>query len=214
MTHAAVRCSPNTRLAGLLSALVATATFTYLQAAYERLPLLVPISFDAGSPLQFAFKSPGLVYLPFGLQLALGVIFAAVVAALLYLQAPAAAAGGAARETARHTAEGVALLASVWIAFQAVNAWRLTELWRRTYDTHIELYVLALITALVASLMIGLRVVLKVQEAAGVPAGRLREPVLDAGRPMATAGLAAILAVGIATPLYLLSVVWEVLRQI
>lgn len=213
MTHAAVRCSPNTRLAGLLSALVATATFTYLQAAYERLPLLVPISFEAGSPLQFAFKSPGLVYLPFGLQLALGVIFAAVVAALLYLHAPAAAPSEAARETARQTAEGVALLASVWIAFQAVNAWRLTELWSRTYDTHIELYGLALITALVASLMIGLRVVLKVQEG-GAPAGRLREPVLDAGRPMATAGLAAILAVGIATPLYLLSVVWEVLRQI
>ena len=33
-----------------MSALVATATFSFLQQAYDRVPLLVPISFDAGSP--------------------------------------------------------------------------------------------------------------------------------------------------------------------
>ena len=40
MTNAA-RCSYNTRLAGWMSALVATATFAFLQSAYERLPIVV-----------------------------------------------------------------------------------------------------------------------------------------------------------------------------
>ena len=66
MTNAA-RCSYNTRLAGWMSALIATATFAFLQAAYERIPIVVPISFEAGNPESFAAKSPELVYLPFGL---------------------------------------------------------------------------------------------------------------------------------------------------
>lgn len=212
MTRAAAQCSPNTRLAGLLSALVATATFWYLQVAYERLPLLVPIAFDAGNPSQFALKSPELVYLPFGLQLVLGGIFAAVVAMVLLLREPGETEGADTEAVARHTAEGVALLAAVWIAFQGVNAWRLTELWRRTYDANIEAYAVALITALTLSVVIGLRVVMQIQDADGTLAP-LHAPVLNSNSHIATAGLAAILAAGIALPLYLLSVVWGVLRQ-
>ena len=92
------------------------------------------------------------------------------------------------REVAAHTAEGVALLAAVWIGFQAINAWRLTELWRRTFDPYMELYVLALLTAFTASVVIGLRVVLRVQEsAAGAAllraAGARRPPSARQGGP-------------------------------
>jgi len=206
------RCTYNTRLAGWMSALVATATFAFLHSAYDRIPIVVPISFEDGSPLNFAVKSAGLVYLPFGLQLALGAVFAAVVAMVLGRRGTAGDGREAERRAvAEHTAEGVALIAAVWIAFQWVNAWRLTELWRRTFDPFIEVYVLALLTAFTISVMIGLRVVLKVQEASGDQP--LRTPVLDGRRRAATAGLAALLALGIGAPLVLLSMVWAVLQQ-
>lgn len=210
MTHAA-RCTYNTRLAGWMSALVATATFSFLHSAYDRIPIVVPISFEGGSPLNFAVKSAGLVYLPFGLQLALGLVFAAIVAVVLRRGDAGDGREAERLAVAQHTAEGVALIAAVWIAFQWVNAWRLTELWRRLFDPFIELYVLALLTAFTASIVIGARVVLKVQEASG---GRpLRTPVLEGRRRVATAGLAALLALGIGAPLALLSMVWAVLQQ-
>jgi hypothetical protein len=209
MTNAA-RCTYNTRLAGWMSAFVATATFWFLQQAYDRVPLVVPISFEAGSPFTFAAKTPGLVYLPFGLQVVLGVVFAAVVAMVLSRR-HADAVQRTGREVAEHTAEAVALLAVVWIAFQGVNAWRLTELWRHTFDPFIEVYVLALLTAVTMTLVIGVRVVVKVQALGG--AAPLRTPVLEGRRPLAAAGLAALLAFGIGAPLALLSVVWGLLTQ-
>jgi hypothetical protein len=212
MTHAA-RCSYNTRLAGAISALVAAATFAFLHAAYDRLPIVVPIGFDSGNPSAFAGKSLGLVFLPFGMQIALGAVLSAVVAVVLgqrqnepdvhHLQRRAAA---------EHTAEAIALLAAVWIGFQAINAWRLTELWLHTFDPFIEIYVVALITAVTATLVIGVRVVLKVGES-GVGTAMLHTPVLDGRRPLASAGLAALLALGIGAPLALLSIVWGLLTQ-
>ena len=212
MTSAA-RCTYNTRLAGWMSGLIATATFSFLHTAYDRLPIVVPISFEGGNPLHFAAKTPELVYLPFGLQLALGAVFAAVVAVVLGVRAddgsgPPTSSGASSRT---HTAEGVALLAAVWIGFQSVNAWRLTELWRRTFDPFIELYVFGLLTAFTFSVVIGVRVVVKVHES-GAGIRTLRAPVLD-GRPRAaTAGLAALLALGIAAPLVLLFLVWDLLH--
>ena len=212
MTNAA-RCSYNTRLAGWMSALIATATFAFLQSAYERIPIVVPISFEAGNPESFAAKSRELVYLPFGLQLALGLVFAAVVAVVLGRRhEDAAGTDQQRRAVAEHTAEGVALIASVWIAFQAINAWRLTELWRHMFDPFVEVYVLALLTAFTVSVVIGVRVVIKVQEA-GAGERLLHAPVLDGRRRLATAGLAALLALGIGAPLVLLSMVWGLLKQ-
>ena len=212
MTNAA-RCSYNTRLAGWMSALVATATFAFLHSAYQRLPIVVPISFEAGSPLSFAAKSPELVYLPFGLQLALGLVFAAVVAVVLGRRhEDATITEQQRRAVAEHTAEGVALIATVWIAFQAVNAWRLTELWGHMFDPFVEVYVLALLTAFTVSLVISLRVVVKEQEV-GVGYRLLQTPVLDGRRRLASAGLAALLALGIGAPVVLLSMVWSLLKQ-
>ena len=214
MTTYPLRCTEHTRVAGWMSALIATATFSYLHDAYERIPVLVPIMFEDGNPIRFAYKSPELVYLPFGLQLALGVIFAAVVALLIHRSvAPTAESDSRGAVAAQHTAEGIALLALVWIAFQAVNAWRLATHWRRTFDGNIELYTLALITALVATLVVAVRVVLKVQDVEAT-AGEWRAPVVDRRRPFATVGLAVLLAIGVAAPLYLLAAVWDGLKPI
>lgn len=210
-----LRCTEYTRLAGWLSALIATATFSYLHDAYDRLPLLVPIEFADGNPVQFAYKSAELVYLPFGLQLALGGIFAAVVALLVHRTVrPAAEIDERSAIAAQHTAEGIALLALVWIGFQAVNAWRLALLWRRTYDSNIELYTLAIVTALTATLVVGARVIIKVRESGAGAGDALATPVVDRRRPLAAAGLAALLGMGLAAPLYLLVTVWAALKPI
>ena len=214
MTTYPVRCTEHTRVAGWMSALIATATFSYLHDAYEQIPLVVPVQFADGNPIQFAYKSPALVYLPFGLQLALGVIFAAVVVLLMHRAlAPVADSDSPAAAAAQHTAEGVALLALVWIAFQAVNAWRLASLWRHTFDDNIEFHTLGLITALTATVFVCARVVLKVQDAAPAE-GEWDAPVVDGRRRWATAGLAVLLAVGVAAPLYLLAAVWGGLKPI
>jgi hypothetical protein len=205
MNSAPLRCTEYTRIAGWMSALVTTATFSFLHDTYDRLPLLVPIRFDDGNPSQFAFKSVELVYLPFGLQVALSLVFAAIVAVLIRRSVRPGDRGLADGPT-QHAAEAIALLAMVWIAFQAVNAWRLAMLYRRTFDAHQEIFVVALITAFTASVVIVARAVMQVQasEAGSDAPSQLRLPVVDhRRRPLAVAALAIALAVGIAAPLYI-----------
>jgi len=78
---------------------------------------------------------------------------------------------------------------------------------------NIEIHTAALITALTATVFVGTRVVLKVQEAAPIE-GEWGAPVVDGRRPWATAGLAVLLAIGVAAPLYLLATVWGGLKPI
>ena len=216
MNSAPLRCTEYTRIAGWMSALVTTATFSFLHDAYDRLPLLVPIQFEGGNPSLFAFKSVELVYLPFGLQVALSLVFAAIVGVLIRRSSGPDDRGLADGPT-RHAAEAIALLAMVWIAFQGVNAWRLAMLYRRTFDAHQEIFVVALITAITASVVIVARAVFQVQaseEGSDAPS-QLRQPVVDhRRRPFAVAALAIALALGIAAPLYILASVWGGLRPI
>jgi uncharacterized membrane protein len=216
MTSAApLRCTEYTRIAGWMSALVTTATFSFLHDAYDRVPLLVPIRFDDGNPSQFAYKSVELVYLPFGMQLALSVVFMAIVAVLIRRSVRPEDPGLAGVAT-QHAAEAIALLAMVWITFQGVNAWRLATLYRRTFDAHQEIFVVALITAITATIIIMARAVLKVQDCDGDSrlVSQLRVPVVDRGRPLAAAALAVALLSGIAAPLYILMSVWNGLKPI
>lgn len=215
MNSLPLRCTENTRIAGWMSALVTTATFSFLHDAYDRVPLLVPIRFDDGNPSQFAYKSVELVYLPFGLQLALSLVFMAIVAVLIRRTSRPEERGLAAAST-QHAAEAIALLAMVWIAFQGVNAWRLAMLYRRTFDAHQEIYVVALITAITATVVIVARAVLQVQdsELGSDQASQLHVPVVDGRHPFARAALAFALVAGIVGPLYILASVWGGLRPI
>lgn len=216
MTSAPLRCTEYTRIAGWMSALVATATFSFLHDAYDRIPLLVPISFDGGNPSQFAFKSPALVYLPFGMQIALALVFMAIVVVLVKRSRRSGADDGLAPAAALHVAEATAVLALVWITFQAMNAWRLTSLYSRTFDEHQEIFVVALITAITATVLVVARAILQVQDLAdGAGHLHLRQPVVDSRqRPFATAVLATALVGGLAVPIYILFTVWGGLRLI
>lgn len=214
MNSARLRFTEYTRLAWLMSALVATATFYYLHYAYARLPLLVPVRFDDGLPSQFAFKSVGLIYLPFGLQLTLLVVFMAIAAVVMRRRH---VDGSFSAGTSRQTAEAVALLAMVWVTFQSVNAWRLAQLYRYLFDAYQEIYVVAFITAITATVVIVGRAVLRVQDdgvATPGAASQLLLPVVDGRSPALSAALAAAVGVGIALPLLILASVWDGLRHI
>lgn len=216
MTNLPLRCTEYTRLAGWMSALVTTATFAFLHDAYDRLPLLVPIEFDDGNPSLFAYKSVQLVYLPFALQVALGLVFMAIVAVLIRRSVRPGDRGLAGAAT-QNAGEAIALLALIWITFQGVNAWRLAMLYRRTFDAHQEIFVVALLTAITATLVVMARAVLKVQEleSEGLAGSQLHAPVVDyRRRPFAVAALAIAVGVGLAVPLYILAAVWGGLQRI
>jgi len=213
MTSAPLRCTDYTRIAGWMSALVTVATFHFLNDVYDRVPLLVPIRFDAGNPIQFAMKSPALVFLPVGLQLALAAVFLTIVAVLV--RRAMRAEGALPAAASLQVAEATAILGLVWITFQGVNAWRLTSLYRRTFDEHMEIFVVALISAITATVVVVARAVLKMQHAGDDAMSQLRQPVVDRRqRPLATAVLATAVLAGIAAPLYILATVWGGLKLI
>lgn len=215
MTPSTIGCTPSTRIAGLLSALATTATFAFLHNAYQQLPLLVPVQFEAGSPIQFAFKSPALVYLPVTLQVALGLVFAAVVALLLRRARRTDPDAGLRALGAVYAAEGIARLAAVWIAFQMVNAWRLASLYAHTFDADIEFYAFGLITAITATVVIAAHAVIKVREYDGDgEADFVAVPVVAGHHRLASFALAAALGAGIAVPFYLVAAVWGGLQHI
>lgn len=213
MTSAPIRCTDYTRIAGWMSGLVTVATFHFLNDVYDRVPLLVPIQFADGNPSQFAFKSPALVFLPVGLQLALAAVFVTIVAVLV--RRAVRTDGALSAAASLHVAEATAILGLVWITFQSVNAWRLTSLYQRTFDEHMEIFVVALITAVTATVVVVARAVLKMQHAGDDAMSQLRQPVVDRRqRPLATAVLATAVLAGIAAPLYILATVWGGLKLI
>ena len=101
-------------------------------------------------------------------------VFLAVVTVLVRRALRPESAGGVGAVASLHVAEATAILALVWITFQAVNAWRLTSLYRRTFDEHMEVFVVALITAITATVVIMARAILKVQDSAGGATSPLR----------------------------------------
>lgn len=150
-----------TRLAGAATVLVIAATAAYLKAMYARIPYAIPMRFENGEPLIFATKTPAMVFLPAGMQVALAITFAALVVLLLWRARPHEGDANNAADVRRmqHAAEAVALLGTVWIAFQSVSAWRLVELWRRGYGGLGEVYGFALVTAITVTIIVFARAV-------------------------------------------------------
>lgn len=226
-----------TRVAGLTSVAVMLLTFSYLQAMYPRIPLLIPLRFEHGEPLIFGTKTASLVFLPAVLQLSMAVVFTAIVVLLLWRTTSDATADAPAADIARmrHAAEAVALLGLVWIAFQAAGAWRLVTLWQRGYGGLGEAYVAAIVTAVAASVVVMARAMLRVrQEATGampdrVSAWRLGHyvdrdhpalfvhrrsghgPTVNFGRPVAILLLVMALGAGLGGPVYL---AWNAFRDV
>jgi len=212
------------------------ATTGFLVWAYGELPPAVPTHYIRGEPVVYQFKSVPLVLLPVGVQLALATVFGALVMVMLWRAQPGEGFTATADDTERmrHAAEGVALLAALWISFQGLGAWRLIEMWFSGRGGYGEGYSYALLTAIVVSVVILARTMKLVR---GRPAlvGRLINPAdwwgglylnrrdpalyvptragagwtLNFGRPAAILLMIAVLLLGFGIPAW---IVWRTLR--
>jgi uncharacterized membrane protein len=147
-----------TRLAALAATLTTLGTAGFLASVYPSLPAGLPVRYVLEQPYIYQRKSPMVVMLPAVVQTALLTIFGAIVLLLLWRASPAAqdqeGRTSAERAGMGVAAEGIALLAAIWITVQAVGAGRLVALWRGGWFFFGELYTFAIITGIVASVMV------------------------------------------------------------
>lgn len=214
-----------TRAAFIAALAIIGFTMSYLIWMYVELPFAVPVRFIRERPIIHAFKSPLLVMLPVLVQLALVGFIGPLVALLLWRTHPSAVADEDAQRM-KLVAEGVALIGCVWIAVQAASAVRLVALWERGGGGFGEIYTFVLVTAVVLSIVISARTlaVLSTRRpptvddpavwrlrhlyfnrrnpALFVPARSGSGYTLNFGRPLAVAGMAAMLCFGVIAPYY------------
>ena len=231
-----------TAVAGALTLASITATAAFLIGRYPALPPALPVHFRNGRPDVLTVKSYGVVLMPLWTQLILALVIGSIAVLLLYRAHSASSTGlgtglstedHVTEETAQdrdrmlHGAEAIALLGLVWISFQSVTAYSLTELWRR-FDGGMGLvYNVSLLNAVVLSVVIGGRAALKIGRLAPrhaddtslwrlkalyfnpsdpalfVPARSGSGLTLNFGRPIAIGIMLAILLVGLGGPFFL-----------
>lgn len=144
-----------------LSVALTAGTASYLGSIYGELPLGIPVQFAGGIPFIYQMKTPAVVMVPVIVQLGLLAVFGALMLLLLWRARPSVgeshldAVGDS--ERMRLATEGVALLACVWIAVQALGAARLIVLYRGGWGDFGALYGVTMITAVVASVVIAAR---------------------------------------------------------
>ncbi len=147
-----------TWLASGVATLTTLGTAGYLAAIYPSLPVGLPVRFVLGQPYIYQRKSPMVVMLPAAVQVSLLTIFGAIVLLLLWRASPRSRDRDNRPEAERVgmsvAAEGIALLAAIWIAVQAVGAARLIALWRGGWFFFGELYTFAIVTAIAGSVVV------------------------------------------------------------
>ena len=153
-----------TRIGGVASVLtlaVIAGTAVSLIGRYPYLTPYLPVHFGrSGIADRWQAKSWSLVLMPLWVQLALTLVFGAVVLILLRRAEPARADERIAQDRARpmlSAAEAVTLLALVWIAFQGFGAVPLIRLWDRGGGGLGGIYGVVLLVAIVLSWAIGIR---------------------------------------------------------
>lgn len=174
-----------TRYAAWLTLAIIAGTAAYLIDRYPRLTPFLPVHFGRGGMGdRWRPKSWSLVLMPLWVQVALAAMLGAIVLALLWHArhgaqpdaaerapggggAPPVRPGGGGAPPVREddaarmigAAEAVALLALVWIGFQAFAAWELMDLWRRLWGGLRFRYEVGVLIAVVLSVVIGIRAV-------------------------------------------------------
>jgi uncharacterized membrane protein len=225
---AVVRPSTLTRVALWLSLFVVTASAAFLVRRYGSLPDILPVHFNRyGFPDGWQYKTPARVLLPVFVQIALVMTFGAV--SLLLLSRPHGELDRAAPDVraARAAAEAVALIAFIWVGFQAYAAFALATMWQRERAGLGALYTIFEITGIVATVLVFVRAHLALGRPTPRPFnadhwrfGQLyRNPedpalfvptrdgsrwTLNFGRPVAAALMGVFLAGGIIGPVVIL----------
>lgn len=236
------RLSRTTAAAITLTVMATAGTAGFLVGRFPRLTPMLPVHFVRGGlPDRWIPKSWPVVLLPVFIQLALALIFGVVLALLVRRAAVTRSPEDAAdqpghRETRRRaddqrmraSAEAVALLALVWIAFQGLVAVRLVRLWENGGGGLGSIYFWGLVAAIVVSAGIAIRGMAAVRKVPIHLAGdgshwRLRylyvnpaDPALfvplrggegftlNFGRRAAVLLLAAILLIGVGLPIVII----------
>jgi uncharacterized membrane protein len=217
-----------TSIALLVSIAVIVFSAAFLLTRYPSLPSVLPVHFRPdGRPNGWQYKNYPRVLMPVLVQVALALTLGAVGALLLSRPRGAHDDEAADVKAASAAAEGVALMTSIWIAFQGYAAVALVRMWEReraglgAWYTYLELagVVLTAIIAVRTNLRLG-RPVARPFVAEHWRLGRLyRNPAdpalfvptrdgarwtLNFGRPVAAALMGLILAIGIVAPTVIL----------
>ncbi|MGQ0732207.1 MAG: hypothetical protein ACT4QD_00975 [Acidobacteriota bacterium] len=230
MTRRWVRPTTSTWVVASCAAGLSAATTAYLAVIYPSLPYALPVRYERGLPLIHQIKAPLTVFLPALIQAGLFVIFGALIFLLLWRGRPHDDSLESQDDASRMrlAAEGVALLAALWIGVQAVGAARLVLLWQRGFGGFGVVYNLVLLVSIVLSIAIVMRTMKVVgrEPSAVVPIDPSRwlwkrlyfhpgDPALFApardgrgwtlnfGRPLAILLMVATLVVGIGGPFLL-----------
>src|SRR5262249_9360840 len=238
MTHASSLSSPRVRLiqptqltwaAVVGVASVSVFTVAFLAVGYRSLPSLLPVHFNrAGAANGWQYKTYLRVLMPWLVQAALACVFAFIGVLLLFRphrseddETPDIAAASTAAET-------VALVAFIWVAFQAYAAIALVNMWQSSRAGLGPAYNVVLGTGILLTLVVGVRARHRLARPSPRPfvaeqwlLGRLyRNPLdpalfvptrdgsqwtLNFGRPGAAVLLATILVMGILGPTVILA---------
>ena len=127
-----VRPSPLTWLAIIGGASTIAFSAGFLFSAYPSLPWLLPVHFKLnGYPNGWQFKTYARVLVPVFIQCALVLTLGAVAALLLSRPHGVHDEQSADEQAASVAAEGVALIAFIWVAFQGYATFALARMWQR-----------------------------------------------------------------------------------
>jgi uncharacterized membrane protein len=224
-------------VAGALTLASITGTAGFLLGRYELIPRGIAVHWRDGRPDMFIKKTVGAVFMPVWTQLILAAVIGSVAVLLLY-RAQAGAVDGASdgntrehdvqdRDRMLHGAEAISLLGLIWIAFQGVTAWGVTELWLNFGGGMGWAYNVGLITSIVLSIAVAARAALNIgrpkarhvedhrmwrlkalyfnpaDPALFVPARYGYGLTLNFGRPIAIAIMLGVLIVGLGGPVLL-----------
>ena len=180
MPNRVPRLTRVTGIASVLTCAVIAGTGGFLVGRYPHLTPYLPVHFGQGGIAdRWQPKSWSLVLIPLWVQLSLALVFGAIALILLWRAAPSTAGGGAVQDQdddARRmlaVAEGITLLAVVWIAFQGLGAVELVRLWDRGWGGFGPIYPIGLLVAIAVSGGIGLRCLAEI--------GRVPKRIVDEG---------------------------------
>jgi uncharacterized membrane protein len=215
-----------------------TGTAAFLFGRYELLPPIIPVHWRSGRPDMFMPKTVGAVFMPVWTQLILATVIGSVAILLLYrAETGSSRVVGSApsgddpaaqdRDRMLHGAEAISLLGLIWITFQGLTAWGVTELWMNQVGGMGTVYTIGLVSGAVLSIIVGARAALKIgrpqarhvddgamwrlkalyfnpaDPALFVPARFGYGLTLNFGRPVAIAIMLGILIVGLGGPMLL-----------
>ena len=230
MEHLAfVPATPLTRGAVRAMVLTILGTAMFLVWRYPYLPWLLPVHFKMnGAPNGWQFRTMARVLVPVFVQLALAATLGAISALLLTRTRRKEGALEPDARAAAAAAEGIVLIAFIWVAFQAYAALALVGMWTTERAGLGWPYTALEIQGLLLTVVVAVRAHANVGRPAPrpfvaehwrfgqlyanaddpallVPDRSNRRWTLNFGRPMATALLGVILGMGILGPTAILA---------